>query len=162
MAWVGQITLKKNLKNLFTIFFILYQKIPLVSSLENSPYFIFFPKDDRAMIIYNFLLLRPCTLFVLQTSQNRFGFFIRLVSSFWFWHRQYYLPWPYRIYYASLYIPALFWPISKQSQFSSLQKQFLVPLKNDLFFICKFPNWISCVFLFLITINLFWHTKLFK
>ena len=28
------------------------------------------------------MLLRPCTLFVLKTSQNRFGFFIRLVSSF--------------------------------------------------------------------------------
>ena len=55
--------LKKNLKKHFTIFFILYQKIPLVSSLENSPYFIFFPKDDRATIITNFLLLRPCTLF---------------------------------------------------------------------------------------------------
>ena len=73
--------MKKNLKNFFTIFFILYQKIPLVSSLENSPYLIFFPKDDRATIIYNFLLLRPCTLFVLQTSQNCFGIFIRLVLA---------------------------------------------------------------------------------
>ena len=99
MACVGQITLKKNLKNFFTIFFILYQKIPLVSSLENSPYFIFFPKDDSATIIYNFLFLRPCTLFVWQTLQNGFGFFIRLVSFFWFWNRQYNLPWPYRIYY---------------------------------------------------------------
>ena len=44
------------------------------------------------------MLLRPCTLFVWQTSQNRFGFFTRLVSFFWFWHRQYNLPWPYRIY----------------------------------------------------------------
>ena len=62
--------LKKNMKKFYTIFFILYQKIPLVSSLENSPYFIFFPKDDRATIIYNFLFLRPCTLFVLQTLQK--------------------------------------------------------------------------------------------
>ena len=36
--------LKKKLKKKFTIFFILYRKIPLVSSLENSPYFIFFQK----------------------------------------------------------------------------------------------------------------------
>ena len=77
------------MKNFFTIFFILYQKIPLVSSLKNSPYFIFFPKDDWATIIFNFLLLRPCTLFVLQTSQSCFWFFIRLVSSFQIWHRQY-------------------------------------------------------------------------
>ena len=67
LAYVGQITLKKK----FTSFF--------------------FPKDDIATIIYNFLLLRPCTLFILQTSQNRFRFFIILVSSFWFWQMQYYL-----------------------------------------------------------------------
>ena len=60
--------MKKSLKKNFTIFFILYQKIPSVSSLEKSPYFIFFPKDDRATIIYNFLLLRPCTLFVLHCN----------------------------------------------------------------------------------------------
>ena len=61
--------MKKKLKKFFTIFFLLFQKIQLVSSLENSPYSNFFPQDDRAIMIYNFLLLRPCTLFVLETSQ---------------------------------------------------------------------------------------------
>ena len=71
---------EKFFEKFFHNFFILYQKIPLVSSIENSPYFIFFP--DWATNIYNFLLLRPCRLFILQLSQNHFGFFIRLVSSF--------------------------------------------------------------------------------
>ena len=78
--------------------FISYQKLPLVFSLKNTPYFNFLTKDGRATTIYNFLLLRPCTLFALKTSKNRFGFFIRLVSSIWIWCRQYYLRRPLRIY----------------------------------------------------------------
>ena len=44
LAWVGQIILKKKIENFFHNFFILYQKIPLVSTLENAPYFAFFSK----------------------------------------------------------------------------------------------------------------------
>ena len=81
LAIVGQFKFKKN-ANFFSIFFISYQTIPLVSLSENIPYFIFLPNDGRAMSIYNFLLLRPCTLVVLQRSQNRLGFFINSLSSF--------------------------------------------------------------------------------
>ena len=141
--------MKKNVKKLFTIFFILYQKITLVSSLENSPYFIFFPKDDRATIIYNFLLLRPCTLLVLQTSQNRFGFFIRLVSSFWFWHRQYYLPWPYRIYCLQCQIYLIKFIRASRIYFASKKYQ-KVPescLRNrEHLKVLNDPNWLKISF----------------
>ena len=66
----------------FSNLFINYQTIPLVSLLENILYFNFLPNVGWAMTIYNFLLMRPCTLIVLETSQNHFGFFINLVSSF--------------------------------------------------------------------------------
>ena len=35
-----------------------------VCGLEKCPLLIFLPKDGRAMSIYNFLLLRPCTSFI--------------------------------------------------------------------------------------------------
>ena len=70
------------MKNFHTISLFCTKKFPWFSHQKN-PLTSFFPKDDRATFIYNFLLLWPCTLFVLQTSQNRFGFFISLVSSFY-------------------------------------------------------------------------------
>jgi hypothetical protein len=54
--------------------------------IGKHPYFNFLPGNFRAMSIYNFLLLRPCTLVVLQRSQKRFGFFInslKALSKFW-------------------------------------------------------------------------------
>ena len=50
--------------------FISYQKLPLVFSLTNTPYFNFLTKDGRVTNIYTSLLLRPCTLFALKTSKK--------------------------------------------------------------------------------------------
>ena len=72
LALVGRYRWKKSAK-----FFYYFR--PLVSLLENIPYFHFLAKDGRAMSIYNFLLLRPCAL---VGSQNPFEFFINLLSFF--------------------------------------------------------------------------------
>ena len=68
--------LKKSMKILYFQIFALYQNIPYL--------FFFLPKTGSAASIYNLLLLRPCTLFVLQTSQNLFGL---VLSKFGTGHR---------------------------------------------------------------------------
>ena len=80
--WYEVKEFEKKILTFFSKFFTSYQKILFVSLLENTPYFNFLPNDDRVMSIYNFLLLRPCTLVVLQRSQNCVRFFIKIVSSF--------------------------------------------------------------------------------
>ena len=97
LAVVGWFWLKKYFKLFFSNILIPYPKIPLISLLENIPYFNFLTIKCWAMSIYNFLLLRPCTLVVLETSQNRFGFFINLVNSFKILGREENLWRPYRI-----------------------------------------------------------------
>ena len=72
-------------KNIFTFFFISYKKSFWFSHWKTLITLIFLPKDVSAMsctwFIDNFLLLRTRTLFILQTFQKRFLFFIKIVRT---------------------------------------------------------------------------------
>ena len=85
------------------------------------------------------MLLRPCTLFVLQTSQ--IGFFIRLVSSFQIWHRQHYLPWPYRIYYISVRHNSKVHIVKYYTAQVCIAQGFTVPHTNYLCLISQMFSW---------------------
>jgi hypothetical protein len=79
-AVVGQFKFKKKMLTFFVKFFYIIPKIPPFSLLKNIPHFNFL--SNNGMSIYNILHLRPCTLVLLQRSQNCFGFFINSLSSF--------------------------------------------------------------------------------
>ena len=81
-------------KKLIWIFFFHTKTFPWFFYGKTSHTLFFFSKRWRDMSIYNFLLLRPCTLL---RSQKRFGFFINLSSSFKILGREENLWWPYRI-----------------------------------------------------------------
>ena len=98
--WGSQKYLQNNANFFFWIFLFNTKKIPLVSLLENIPHFHYFPNAGRGMSIYNFLLLRPCTLVVLQRSQKRFGFLINFINPFlnYGWRRKFVMTLPHLNY----------------------------------------------------------------
>ena len=73
----GGFKLKKK-NNIF--YSISFQNKRLVSLLEKIPHLIFFSNAGIDMSIYNFLLLRPCTLVVLQRSQKTFRILYQLIK----------------------------------------------------------------------------------
>ena len=74
--------LKENRYKLFdSNFLISYKKFPWFF-IGKHPLFNFLTKNGWAMSIFEFLLLRPCTLLVVQTSQNLFRFFSKLFLDF--------------------------------------------------------------------------------